>query len=1350
MDDDDIEDLLAKKFIPISEKEQHIEDNENLHQYATYIADNEDDFSTTFDEELQPSIKYSKISGSEPKSKPVFQSKVSFNKNCKTDELKELENYGRFKKTPSYIKNNRQAFDYFYLTRKVNLKHDAKNNPAAMLSKIQIQKDIEQDKFEQDGQQLLWASPTSSDHSELHQIEGVLALRNARTGIFLNETLTASELPFHNYDPRVLEKYLDSGPPYDIKQVHNGLFVKVPDYEYIPVNSELDFIPSIPYICPTKTYSIPCKDYLEKGTQIKSIFANKVISSEIYCPQNNRRLKSIATIYVAYATLFTNHPKTWDTKIMNKIISEGENHWKRSCLKRFRNSKGDFDILEYFEDKDVGISIEKLKEGKFDKSTNLFKIFTLVFQNYSNIIFQHKDICILIAKKTEKTFYIFDPNGRSFKCNREVDKGKASLITVESIEGLIYLIYYHSWKQYPAKYLNFIYRIYRIGLKRFCVINRYYAVITGTIGIKRPKYYDDENASIIIASIVLLYSYVDPAQHWQPRTINALIQYGQQYYSTLRKSRNLKNVQIKDLPSNLVLGAYSGHFTLIPYLESGFIENTSSYRRNPLRRALIEYFQNYNEAILQIDNTYLAIFKNEHFFYVFDPMERNKNGLPFEGKNRRGGAILQIHINFESMCKIIYMNALKIITKGYFHLHGCTIQKVNILTMNKYLKKKAGGDVGTNVPLECLSNLSINPCGRACSEFEFLQKQNMILQQREFDKALERSFSIKSIDKSERVATPDSEFRLCKEYDSDEENLSTNFMPLLNGTTIICGQQITVCNENSEEIHSMLLRGLTSAYGAIICSRKYKISTWNSDTVNCAMEIGDKIQSSFLYESEILPTLINNNFPEIQIGCHMYNSTVKVLGCCAVIRRRNKYYLFFGIPCDEFGFRTTFPKDCELGTTNKACILRFNTLKSCVDRISFGSCDKDVNIPPHQINILKEQMIIKDESARKTCKENYIQKQLENVEELKDLEIKRINTFKKLKNPKHVSFPNETDTNSYQERPLKKHAGEDIKETPPMYVQQVFNASNKELHQSVDNLFRICGNYSLMENDNDDSLDLVNVCHFASVCAILQAIITPIQEWNPQLIDTIIDKSKLTSLKDEKLSWITSGIPIWSRKNKCLDPTKFERGNMMKEYEIEILNDLYSLFGTIHPKSIIFKESHGKQYLAINVIACCIAHLFRVTEWNPHLLDSIVIHGNRYHNESFKDIKESDFEIEIEYLNKNFKMNEYNFDIGIKRCTYGILFCSTSYNFNLSKSILYFFKQNYRYGIIQIDKRCLAFGLADKGYFMYDCQYDGPPLFDMDQGASYCLLCNSLQRLIYCIIVTLNIRKNIEFLIYAI
>lgn len=249
---------------------------------------------------------------------------------------------------------------------------------------------------------------------------------------------------------------------------------------------------------------------------------------------------------------------------------------------------------------------------------------------------------------------------------------------------------------------------------------------------------------------------------------------------------------------------------------------------------------------------------------------------------------------------------------------------------------------------------------------------------------------------------------------------------------------------------------------------------------------------------------------------------------------------------------------------------------------------------------------------------------------------------------------------------------------------------------------------------------------------------------NPNL--PYLKRRKLRPIVDEKMYWLNIEAIPWSRMNPVND-LGFERKTpraLWKDWDIEFPGDLYSLWGSVHPLDKKFDEEHrGKQYLATCVVGIVMTQACNLSAWTGSFLDGIVNAGDRYHKKCINKLGDKkNHEITVENLDSKFDdMFPYSFSVKFEKIIFGFVYNMLPDRFNLSKALAYFFEKN-NLGLLTSPTKNLSFGRAGASYFMYDCQSYGAPVFCPGQGASYMLKCESLNRLIYCMTLALNIRRH--------
>ncbi|KAJ8719004.1 hypothetical protein PYW07_016560 [Mythimna separata] len=238
------------------------------------------------------------------------------------------------------------------------------------------------------------------------------------------------------------------------------------------------------------------------------------------------------------------------------------------------------------------------------------------------------------------------------------------------------------------------------------------------------------------------------------------------------------------------------------------------------------------------------------------------------------------------------------------------------------------------------------------------------------------------------------------------------------------------------------------------------------------------------------------------------------------------------------------------------------------------------------------------------------------------------------------------------------------------------------------------------------------------------------------------------SVVDEKMYWLSIPMIPWSRMSAENDLGMARKipQTMWKDWDIEFPGDLFSLWGSIHPKDKRFDAAlRGKQYLATSVVAIGMTQACQFSAWTSGMLDGIVVGGNSYHQQCVARIgNKPNYEIALTDLESRFdEMFPFAFSFKFEKIIFGFVYNIYPDRFNLSKALVYFFENEKNVaGILTSPAKNLAFGKVGFSYFMFDCQSYGGPIFSPGQGSAYILKCESLNRLIHCMTLTLNIRSH--------
>ncbi|XP_049871189.1 uncharacterized protein LOC126370394 [Pectinophora gossypiella] len=242
-----------------------------------------------------------------------------------------------------------------------------------------------------------------------------------------------------------------------------------------------------------------------------------------------------------------------------------------------------------------------------------------------------------------------------------------------------------------------------------------------------------------------------------------------------------------------------------------------------------------------------------------------------------------------------------------------------------------------------------------------------------------------------------------------------------------------------------------------------------------------------------------------------------------------------------------------------------------------------------------------------------------------------------------------------------------------------------------------------------------------------------------------LKQKKPRPLVDEKMYWLNIDNIPWSRMN-ALNDLGFPRNTpktMWKDWHIEFPGDLYSLWGSLPPTAERFGATRGKQHLANCILALVMTKACDFTAWTGTFLDGIVIQGDKYFQKVAAKIGETpNYELQVEdFDGVSEEIYPYNFTVKFEKVIFGFVYNLSPDRFNLSKALSYFF-QKHTIGILACFEKNLAFGKIDASYFMFDCTTFGAPVWNPGQGGAYMLKCESLNRLVYVMTITLGVRGH--------
>lgn len=183
---------------------------------------------------------------------------------------------------------------------------------------------------------------------------------------------------------------------------------------------------------------------------------------------------------------------------------------------------------------------------------------------------------------------------------------------------------------------------------------------------------------------------------------------GNQLFLECIHSDDIDEVTIEDLPAVFTIGPY---LVEIAVFANRFVDLMFKKGKCLLERSLVGFFEKNTNAILQIDKSTLAVWKQRNMYHVFDPYSRNNEGF----KCRDGTACASMFSTITSMVESIGANFDH--KDSIFYLHSMKVCKIHRdpksarifpknMTMNDYpiedfkkMKMRKGKKLATNRPV---------------------------------------------------------------------------------------------------------------------------------------------------------------------------------------------------------------------------------------------------------------------------------------------------------------------------------------------------------------------------------------------------------------------------------------------------------------------------------------------------------------------------------------------------------------------------------------------------------------------------------------------------------------------------
>ena len=213
-----------------------------------------------------------------------------------------------------------------------------------------------------------------------------------------------------------------------------------------------------------------------------------------------------------------------------------------------------------------------------------------------------------------------------------------------------------------------------------------------------------------------------------------------------------------------------------------------------------------------------------------------------------------------------------------------------------------------------------------------------------------------------------------------------------------------------------------------------------------------------------------------------------------------------------------------------------------------------------------------------------------------------------------------------------------------------------------------------------------------------------------------------------------------NKKNQVHDIDKMLKKTTWKNYLIEVPNLIYSIWGTIGSFSTRFGKQVGKNQAAIGITLLAMKNLYHPSDWCSAVLDSAVICGDSYYNDSKKTSAQC---FNRFGLGECLKVLPYQWNLKFLSDICGILYGNSDQP-TLAEVVERALATS-RYLLLQCKKKILTILQTSDAFYAVDSSWAGPPLFSENRGAIYAIRCNSTNMLVYVLTKMLNTNQKVEF-----
>ncbi|KAJ8921144.1 hypothetical protein NQ315_013615, partial [Exocentrus adspersus] len=407
-------------------------------------------------------------------------------------------------------------------------------------------------------------------------------------------------------------------------------------------------------------------------------------------PESVRNIQGICMPVAAYCYSILKHPNKWTSENIDEILEAGNNLMLESIKKSHKHYNGKEISPEYLQkycvigDKKVRFVVDEPEVSGMIRSDdkrvfNLTKALTIFFSRQSAGVLKTRDMNIAIWK--DKYYYMFDARPRTRDLYYS-QYGTAMMANFYDVASLCTVFLTRS------NFGNWPFLIYT--LKAFKVLNKDDVEVESYIEQDTNSNYNimNENKAVVLASfdladkcfdftrnkqslamatVCLVYSRITPPSAWHRTTLDKIMIIGNQLYLECMECESLSDLRVDNLPAIFTVGPYIVEIYIYVNVCADLLYKKCCCT---LMSSLDDFFAKSTNAILQIEKSYLAVWKQRNMYYCFDPYSRDGEGF----RCRDGTACVSMHAKISSLVDIIVKNFDN--KDAVFYLHAMKVCKI--------------------------------------------------------------------------------------------------------------------------------------------------------------------------------------------------------------------------------------------------------------------------------------------------------------------------------------------------------------------------------------------------------------------------------------------------------------------------------------------------------------------------------------------------------------------------------------------------------------------------------------------------------------------------------------------------